>query len=387
MMASNLAKSHTFLTEFADILAEHEVESLPPGTVTWILHLAERLPRSVWERHPSIQRLYDLVKPSDTNAPVPIGYDPARSAPTDQPARQVTLWQAADRLLLQPADAPPPTRASPLGAVQTANGEVTLATGLSAAPIDDVWPTGRSPAWAHYWGRDIFGPWVTFRIGEAEQRLRWMPPGRFTMGSPEDEEGRWDDEGPQYEVQLSQGFWLFDTPCTQALWQGVMGSNPSEFKGENRPVERVSWNDCQAFIQRLNQRFDGLDLGLPTEAEWEYACRAGTQTPRYAGALNQIAWFRENSDNRTHDVGEKAPNAWGLYDMLGNVYEWCYDSLQNYTAEPTVDPMSSAEVGADHVIRGGSWFFPARDARAAYRLALGGRVDYLGFRCSSSEVS
>ena len=112
---------------------------------------------------------------------------------------------------------------------------------------------------------------------------------------------------------------MFDTPCTQALWQAVMGRNPSRFKGKNRPVEQVSWEDCQTFLNKLNAQLPGLALCLPMEAQWEYACRAGTETARYQEELDAIAWYDENSNGETHEVGLKHPNAWGLYDMLGNV--------------------------------------------------------------------
>jgi formylglycine-generating enzyme required for sulfatase activity len=214
------------------------------------------------------------------------------------------------------------------------------------------------------------------------------------MGSPEDEAGRDDDEGPRHEVELTRGYWLFDTPCTQALWQAVMGvgENPSRsrFQGENRPVENVSWEDCQAFIGKLNEALPGLELSLPTEAQWEYACRAGTQTARYASDLDAIAWYRENSSGETHEVGQKRPNAWGLYDMLGNVWEWVQDGYAEdyYQHSPTVDPQG-LDAGADRVSRGGSWSVVALSVRAASRSGLvpGLRHVALGFRCSSSGPS
>lgn len=132
------------------------------------------------------------------------------------------------------------------------------------------------------------------------------------MGSPDDEPGRFGDEGPQHEVILSSGFWLFDTPVTQALWAAVMGDNPSYFKDPKRPVETVSWDDAMQFNERVNLIVPGLDLVLPTEAQWEYACRAGTATPNYAGAdkdLEDIAWFSSNSDEQTHPVATKRCNA------------------------------------------------------------------------------
>ena len=116
---------------------------------------------------------------------------------------------------------------------------------------------------------------------------------------------------------------MFDTPCTQALWEAVMGENPSHFKGRDRPVESVSWDQCQEFLKRLNERCEGLELKLPTETQWEYACRAGTDTPRYREDLDEIAWYGDNSQDETHPVGQKVPNDWGLYDTLGNVDEWC----------------------------------------------------------------
>ena len=180
------------------------------------------------------------------------------------------------------------------------------------------------------------------------------------MGSPRGERGRYDDEGPQHQVQLTQGFWLFDTPCTQALWQAVMGTNPSQFTGEQRPVENVSWDDCQQFLVTFNQQFPELPLILPTEAQWEYACRAGTQAARYEARIDAIAWYSANSNNETHEVGQKRPNAWGLYDMLGNVWEWCHDGLRGYTESVVIDPLGPTEAGADRVIRGGSWVGPAQ---------------------------
>jgi formylglycine-generating enzyme required for sulfatase activity len=146
------------------------------------------------------------------------------------------------------------------------------------------------PSWANAIGRDRYGLWVRLEVKGVRQRLRWIGPGRFWMGSPEDEEGRNEREGARHEVELTRGFWLFDTPCTQALWEVVMEENPSEFPGANRPVENVSWEDCQAFIEQLNEQFPDLGLRLPTEAQWEYACRTGIQGPWYDPDLEAIAW-------------------------------------------------------------------------------------------------
>ena len=137
------------------------------------------------------------------------------------------------------------------------------ATNTAWHPLADGYP----PGWASEWGQDRFGIFIAFSLGEITQRLRWIPPGRFIMGSPEDAPGCWEAEGPQHRVNIRQGFWLFDTPCTQALWEAVIGENPSYFKSANRPVEQVSWDDVQEFLQRINERIPGLDLLLPSEAQ------------------------------------------------------------------------------------------------------------------------
>jgi formylglycine-generating enzyme required for sulfatase activity len=210
------------------------------------------------------------------------------------------------------------------------------------------------------------------------------------MGSPEDEEGRFSDEGPRHLVSIDSGFWIFDTPCTQALWEAVIGENPSHFKvrdrpkeGANHPVESVSWEQCQEFLTALNSRLHGLQLSLPSEAQWEYACRAGTETARFAQNLDAIAWYSGNSRNETHAVAVKEANSWGLYDMLGNVWEWCADAwVPDYTLKARAAGAGSAS--ALRVIRGGSWLDGAQVVRAAYRSHYGpsGRHRNQGFRCA-----
>lgn len=259
---------------------------------------------------------------------------------------------------------------------------------------------GIPPAWASGWGEDDYGPWVEIHVGEAQQSLRWIPPGTFLMGSPEKPQLEGFPETPQQLVTISRGFWLFDTPCTQVLWEAVMGGNSSHFKGKKRPVENVSWNDCHEFIERLNRTLPELALALPTEAEWEYACRGTTQSSTpigdlpmdgngHAKGLDSIAWYKANADGATHPVGELQPNNFGLYDMLGNVWEWCRDSgFRNYAAEGVTDPVHQVDgsSSAIRVIRGGGWFSSALFVRAACRNGFhaGGRGNFLGFRCSSS---
>lgn len=270
---------------------------------------------------------------------------------------------------------------------------------LGPSTFDHPLADGIPPSWASAWGEDEYGPWVEIHVDDAKQSLRWIPPGNFLMGSPDKEEGRSQDEGPQQPVTISRGFWLFDTPCTQAFWEAVMEENPSRFKGKQRPVEYVSWDDCQTFIQALNAWLPDLHLRLPTEAEWEYACRGMTQTSTYLGDLSidkdghakrleHIAWYAANSGGETHPVGELQANEFGLFDMPGNVWEWCRDTCyREYASTPIRDPAyEKGESSAARVIRGGSWDDPARHVRAAFRSGgpPGHRGGSLGFRCSSS---
>jgi formylglycine-generating enzyme required for sulfatase activity len=183
-----------------------------------------------------------------------------------------------------------------------------------------------------------------------------IPAGSFMMGSD-----KCDNEKPIHKVTISQDFWLQKTEVTQAQWQAVMGNNPSNFKGNNLPVETVSWDDAQEFIKKLNAKGEGT-YRLPTEAEWEYAARAGT-TGDYAGNLDSMAWYSANSDMKTHPIGQKQANAWGLYDMHGNVWEWCEDWYDSYPSGTVTDPTGAAS-GSYRVIRGSCWFGPSRRGSA-----------------------
>ena len=212
----------------------------------------------------------------------------------------------------------------------------------------------------------------------------WIPAGEFRMGSTSSEAD--DDEKPVTRVRISRGFWLGRHEVTQAEWQEVMGTNPSQFSGCGRcPVERVSWEDAQAFIGRLNARGGGR-YRLPTEAEWEYAARAGTSGDRYGGDLDAIAWHDRNSGNRTHPVGQKAPNAFGLHDMLGNVWEWVQDRFGRHPGGAVTDPRGPG-AGSSRVYRGGGWEDGAWDCRASgrYGLTPGYRHRGLGFRLLRTE--
>jgi len=245
---------------------------------------------------------------------------------------------------------------------------------------------GCPPEWASGWGEDVFGVFVEFRVGAVEQRMRWIRPGQFMMGSPVGEQGRDDGDEGQHSVTLTRGYWLADTPVTQALWEAVLGENPSKFQGDTRrPVEQVSWHDCQRLCVRLGERVAGPAFRLPTEAEWEYACRAGTTEATYAEALkhklDDIAWYHDNSQMKTHAVKAKLANQWGLHDMLGNVWEWCSDWYSSDSSAAQQDPAGPA-TGVLRVFRGGSWGGVAGDVRAAgrYGYAPGDRRDFLGLR-------
>ena len=196
----------------------------------------------------------------------------------------------------------------------------------------------------------------------------WVPAGEFQMGSTIAEASDW--EQPVTQVRISRGFWLGQHEVTQAEWQGVMGSNPSYFDecGRSCPVEAVSWDDAQDFIGRLNGRAGGNRYRLPTEAEWEYAARAGTTGDRY-GNVDAIAWFIENSGDGPLPVGGKAANAWGLHDMLGNVWEWVEDWYGDYPGGVVTDPRGAAS-GEGRVLRGGSWFDFDGVCRASVRFYL-----------------
>lgn len=204
----------------------------------------------------------------------------------------------------------------------------------------------------------------------------YVAPGSFMMGSPSSEEERNGDE-TQHRVTLTKGFWLGKYEVTQAQWQSVMGSNPSRYNGDNLPVDSVSWDDCQRFIQKINAQLN-CGARLPTEAEWEFACRAGTTTVYYWGNALNGDKANCNGDGpygtpvkgryrlTTVPVGSYAANAWGFFDMHGNVLEWCSDWYGTYPAGSVTDPMGVAS-GSYRVLRGGSWANSAGMCRSAYR--------------------
>jgi formylglycine-generating enzyme required for sulfatase activity len=219
-----------------------------------------------------------------------------------------------------------------------------------------------------------------------------IPSGSFTMGADKNFENANDDATPQHRVSINKPLYLGTYEVTQAQWAAVMGNNPSNYKGWSNPVEQVSWDDIQVFIQRLNQKEGHTRYRLPTEAEWEYAARAGTESTYSfgddAGQLGRYAWYGENYDSGfTHPVGQKQPNAWGLYDMHGNVWEWVQDwyGERYYSNSPGTDPKGPSS-GSNRVIRGGSWNLNAEYCRSAYRdyIAPDYRYYIMGFRMALS---
>jgi formylglycine-generating enzyme required for sulfatase activity len=227
------------------------------------------------------------------------------------------------------------------------------------------------------------GEKITLKLpGDVPLTLARCPPGTFQMGSNNGQ----DDEKPVHTVKLTNCFSLSVYPITQAQWKAVMGTDPSHFKGADRPVENVSWTDAVAFCEKLTEKLSGHgQVRLPTEAEWEYACRAGTTTDYYTGngetALKAVGWYSSNSGKETHPVGQLEANTWNLHDMHGNVWEWCKDWYGDYSSSQTTDPTGPAS-GSGRVIRGGCWLNSVGRCRSAYRVGRDPlpRGNDLGFR-------
>jgi formylglycine-generating enzyme required for sulfatase activity len=211
-----------------------------------------------------------------------------------------------------------------------------------------------------------------------DQPYVWIPPGEFQMGCSPGDDRCEDDEKPPHTVRITRGFWLGETPVTQAAFVKAIGKNPSHFRGSQHPVEQVTWDQARRYCEAVGGR-------LPTEAEWEYAARAGSTEPRY-GALDAIAWHGGNSGGQTQPVKQMQPSSWGLHDMLGNVWEWVADWYgENYyqtVSSPAVDPKGPSS-GTQHAVRGGSWDYDPRLVRVSGRggFELEYRDIFTGFRC------
>jgi formylglycine-generating enzyme required for sulfatase activity len=328
-----------------------------------------------------------LVPPQFAALPIvrftPLGYSPGILDPGG--FRSALTQRIEDSLATGAVDSPvylalpklrPPLRRSEAAVDQGAAGDE-----VAAVP------------WASATGSDEYGRWAEVGVAGVRQRFRWIAPGSFQMGSPASEAERFNDE-VQHPVTLTRGFWLADTACTQAFWQAVMGSNPSAFRIDpDNPVEQVSWNDVQSFLGQLNRLVPGLHARLPSEAEWEYACRAGTATPfsfgdhitpeevnyrcdyPYAGGKKGL------SRERTVAVGSLPPNSWGLYEMHGNIWEWCADWEGSHPTGEQIDPQGP-QTGGARVLRGGSWVDVGGGVRSAYRYRCEPRIRsrIIGFR-------
>jgi formylglycine-generating enzyme len=208
------------------------------------------------------------------------------------------------------------------------------------------------------------------------QRYLWIPPGKFTSGCSTGDNECYKDEFPQRQITLTRGFWLAETEVTQASYENLIGENPSLFEDKDQPVEMVSWDDANNYCMQIGGR-------LPTEAEWEFAARAGTTTARY-GNIDEIAWYWNNSQFTPHPVKQKKPNAFGLYDMLGNVVEWTHTFYTVQISQETINPQGplTAEYKS---LRGGGWWDDPDLIRASYRRHFeAGDYDFnIGFRCVS----
>ena len=225
---------------------------------------------------------------------------------------------------------------------------------------------------------------LSAEINKLINNMVYVSGGTFIMGGDESS-----DQTPTHSVTLSS-YYICKYEVTQALWRAVMGSNPSKFKGDNLPVEQVSWNDCQTFINRLNS-YTGRNFRLPTEAEWEFAARGGNYSRhyKYSGSnyISDVAWYCDNSGNRTHPVGTKQANELGLYDMSGNVWEWCSDWYGSYSSYSQSNP-TGATSGFGRVERGGNWCGLARYCCSSHRsyYAPGNSFDNLGLRLVLSHL-
>lgn len=235
---------------------------------------------------------------------------------------------------------------------------------------------------------------LEFEVEDVSFKMILVEHGSFTMGATSEQEDTFNDEKPAHKVTLTKDYYMGETQVTQALWKAVMGNNPSEFEGEERPVERVSWDYCQEFIRKLNKKLrsqlHGKSFRLPTEAEWEFAARGGNKSCgyQYSGSddLDKVACYSGNSGRETCDVASFAPNELGIYDMSGNVWEWCYDWYGSYNHSAQTDPKGPLS-RALRVFRGGSW----HDVVGGYRLSCrccngpGISFSFLGLRLALSE--
>ncbi len=408
-----------------EIQAGQWPESLKPGfepaQLQWLLNEAQSQQRVAWQVIQTSAQGHFICQPNspETTSP-PLLNAVLESSSAIPPTYQVLVGNTpAQRGIVQPTqvfsavNAPVILETSmqriELEAIQKPTWALRIRANRTGLAVDlPVWQGKSATApWlpgigstAGRWqlptpfGLDEWGLYADLTIKEATQRFRWIAPSTFTMGSPETEAERQENE-TQHLVTLTQGFWLADSTCTQALWLAVMGGdNPASFQDSlDHPVEQISWNDVQQFIQAINTQIPDIQARLPTEAEWEYACRAGTTTPfsfgdnitpeqvNYDGNYSYAGAEKGRYREKTVPVKSLPPNSWGLYEMHGNVFEWCADWYGDYPADAVTDPVGPV-TGQYRVLRGGAWLYFARWARSAYRFRLvpGHRYYDIGFR-------
>jgi formylglycine-generating enzyme required for sulfatase activity len=342
----------------------------------------EQLPRQAEPPEPASAVPKEML---ETGVAAPIQPSPKPTSPEDdQPFDAVPLREEATTSPVSEKDRPEVHRHTTNDARET--------TGLSQSQKRRLlWVGGGLlcmlvlALYFGLWGRTLDqqqpGPSSAQITKSLGMQFALIPAGEFRMGSTLRA-----DEIPMHTVHISKPFYLGIHEVTQGQWEAVMGNNPSQFKGDaNRPVETVSWEEVQQFIDKLNTREGGTKYRLPTEAEWEYAARAGSKTAYSFGddnsQLDKYAWFEGNAGKTTHPTGTRQPNAWGLYDMHGNVWEWVQDWYDKYTVEPVTDPQGPTS-GSRRVLRGGSWITDAGNCRSASRNndAPSGRSLRVGFR-------
>ena len=328
--------------------------------------------------------------PGSSGVPAPVSGTLPSSVSTSLPAPvSGTLPSPASTSLPAPVSGAPPSSDSSGAAPAASDTRPTPISSHTATTASDARPSPVSPD-APSSSATPPGSASTANVpdlldliepeGPAGMQFVWIAPGEFQMGSVGSEAD--EDEAPVTSVRIRRGFWLGKYEVTQSEWMAVMGSNPSGFSGCGRcPVERVSWEDVQEFLQRINANELGNPYRLPTEAEWEYAARAGTTEDRYMASLDASAWHRSNSGLRTRPVGQREPNAFGLYDVLGNVWEWVHDWKDRYSGGDVTDPRGP-QSGSKRVYRGCSWISDAKGCRMSLRYAdaSGYRFNHLGFR-------
>ena len=383
---------HRLWTAVMQAAPERARHGLPAGIdpIGWL----QQQPVMAKQRMDLVQDAHHTLQLQPAGAPLPHGTTRLATVDVD---RDLLLWAKQENgqrpvyfpWHWQSAESTAPSLPSPLSVSNETGGMPILSVSNESIPIYPslIVHTGRQrmqfdsfipPFWAVAWGQDIFGFFADLQVYDVQQRFRWIAPGSFLMGSPESEAERYSDE-ILHPVTLTKGFWLADTACTQALWQEVMLDNPSDFTGDpDLPVESASWLDVQQFIEHLNAVFPDFQAKLPTEAQWEYACRAGTQTSfsfgdnitpeqvNYDGNYPYAGGNKGFYRRKTVPVKLLPPNPLGLYQMHGNVWEWCTDWYGDYPRQAVIDPRGP-DHGEHRVVRGGSWLNDAGCTRSAYR--------------------